>query len=113
MAASDPVSQSPLEEDISIHIFTVSATMLGVCVTLIGLLRVVIVISKVDFVADELLAANAILFLTSCLSSYFALRTRRKRRMHRLERFADSIFILAMCLMVVVGVIITFAVAAV
>jgi hypothetical protein len=102
--------ENHLEEDISIHIFTVSSAMVGVCLTVIGLIRVVITFGKADTVADDLLAADAFLFLLSCLLSYSALRTRSKRRMHRMERIADSIFILAMILMVVICGFITYAV---
>ena len=52
--------------------------MVGVCLTVIGLLRVVITIQKADTVADDLLAADSILFLVSCLLSYWALRTRTR-----------------------------------
>ncbi len=100
-----------LEEDISIHIFTVSSAMVGVCLTVIGLIRVVITFGKADTVADDLLAVDAFLFLVSCLISYSALRTRSKRRMHRRERIADGIFILAMILMVIICGFITYAVA--
>jgi amino acid transporter len=102
--------ENHLEEDISIHIFTVSSAMVGVCLTVIGLIRVVITFGKADTVADDLLAADAFLFLLSCLISYSALRTRSKRRMHRMERIADGIFILAMILMVVICGFITFAI---
>jgi hypothetical protein len=37
-----------LEEDICIHIFTVSSAMVGVCLTVIGLIRVVITLGKAD-----------------------------------------------------------------
>jgi amino acid transporter len=102
--------ENHLEEDISIHIFTVSSAMVGVCLTVIGLIRVVITFGKADTVADDLLAADAFLFLLSCLISYSALRTRSKRRMHRRERIADGIFILAMILMVVICGFITYAI---
>ena len=107
------MSQTPenhLEEDISIHIFTVSSAMVGVCLTVIGLIRVVITLGKADTLADDLLAADAFLFLVSCLLSYSALRTRSKRRMHRRERIADGVFILAMVLMAVICGFITYAV---
>jgi hypothetical protein len=103
--------ENHLEEDVSIHIFTVSSAMVGVCLTVIGLIRVVITFGKTDTVADDLLAADAFLFLVSCLLSYSALRTRSKRRIHRRERIADSIFILAMILMVIICGFITFAIA--
>src|ERR1700693_576378 len=98
-----------LEQDICIHIFTVSSAMVGVCLTVIGLIRVVITLGKIDTLADDLLAADAFLFLVSCLLSYWALRTRSIRRMHRVERFADAIFILAMILMTAVCGVITYA----
>ena len=103
--------ENHLEEDISIHIFTVSSAMVGVCLTVIGLIRVVITFGKADTVADDLLAADAFLFLVACLLSYSALRTRSQHRMHRRERIADSMFILAMILMVIICGFITFAIA--
>src|SRR5678815_394357 len=88
-----------LEQDISIHIFTVSSAMVGVCLTVIGLIRVVITLGKADTLADDFLATDALLFLTSCLLSYAALRARSYRRMHRIERAADVVFIVAMVMM--------------
>jgi hypothetical protein len=108
MANQDSISH--LEEDISIHIFTASAAMVGVCLTVIGLLRVVITVRQINTLADDILALDALLFLVSCTLSYCALRTRISRRMHRIERIADSIFILGLLLMVVVCGLITYAI---
>lgn len=91
-----------LEEDISIHVFTVASGMVGVCLTVIGLIRVVISLRQVSTIADDLLGLDALLFLSAALLSYAALRTRKVRRMHRIERLADKIFILAMILMTAV-----------
>ena len=101
---------SHLEQDICIHIFTVSSAMVGVCLTVIGLIRVVITLGSADTLADDLLAGDALLFLLSCLLSYWALRSRGLRRMHRLEKIADGIFIVAMIGMVVVCTLITYTV---
>jgi hypothetical protein len=87
-----------LEKDISIHIFTASAALVGVCLTVIGLIRVVVATINVDTIADNLLAVDALLFLASCLLSYWALRT-RSIRMYRVERVADAIFVAGMLLM--------------
>ena len=65
-----PNDRSNLEEDICIHIFTVSAAMVGVCLTVIGLLRVVISMRRSDTAADNIVSTDAILFLISRLSSY-------------------------------------------
>src|SRR2546425_12491678 len=88
--------ENHLEQDICIHIFTVSSAMVGVCLTVIGLVRVVITLGKADTLADDLLASDALLFLTSCLLSYGAMVARSFRRMHRIERAADGIFIVAL-----------------
>jgi hypothetical protein len=98
------------EEDICIHIFTVSSAMVGVCLTVIGLVRVVITLGQADTIADDLLAGDALLFLVSCFVSYAALRSRRVRRIHRLERVADGVFILAMIVMVMICAFITYAI---
>ena len=84
--------------------------MVGVCLTVIGLIRVVITLGKIDTVADDLLALDALLFLVACLLSYSALRTRTTRRMHRVERLADRIFIAAMILMTGICCFITYAI---
>jgi Kef-type K+ transport system membrane component KefB len=99
-----------LEQDICIHIFTVSSAMVGVCLTVIGLIRVVITLGRADTLADDLLAGDALLFLISCLLSYWALRSRSLRRMHRLEKIADGIFILAMIGMVIICALITYTI---
>ena len=101
-------SDTHLEQDISIHIFAVSSAMVGVCLTVIGLIRVVITLGRADTLADDFLAGDALLFLVSCLLSYWALRSRSVRRMHRLEKIADGIFILAMIGMVIVCGLITY-----
>ncbi|TAM58111.1 MAG: hypothetical protein EPN49_13505 [Rhodanobacter sp.] len=88
----------PLDNDICVHIFTASAAMVGVCLTVIGIIRVVIVLRKADLFVDDLLAGDAMLYLLSCLLSYWALRTRSIRRNHRLERVADAIFLIALTL---------------
>jgi len=103
-------SSTHLEQDICIHIFTVSSAMVGVCLTVIGLIRVVITLGRADTLADDLLAGDALLFLISCLLSYWALRSRSLRRMHRLEKIADGIFILAMIGMVIICALITYTI---
>ena len=99
-----------LEQDLCIHIFTVSSAMVGVCLTVIGLIRVVITLGNADTLADDFLAADALLFLVSCLLSYWALRSRSLRRMHRLEKIADGIFIIAMIGMVIICALITYSI---
>ena len=105
-----PQPKLALDEGICKQIFSVSAAMVGVCLTVIGLVRVIISVQQVDNFADDLLSVDALLFLCSCLCAYWALRMRNFRRMHRLERIADSVFICGLILMVAVCGVITFTI---
>lgn len=104
--------RNPLDDDICVHIFTASAGMVGVCLTVIGIIRVVISLRKADLLADDLLAVDAMLYLVACLLSYWALRTRSVSRNHRLERTADVTFLVALTLTTVSAGWITWAISA-
>jgi hypothetical protein len=99
-----------IEDDLCVHIFSVSAGMVGICLTVIGLVKIVIAVRQIDTLVDSLLAVDALLFLISCLLAYWALRTRNMRNMRRVERMADIIFIIALLLMVVICGTIAYAV---
>ena len=86
------------DEDIAVHIFTVSAAMVGVCLTVIGIIRIVKALHGIDTVSDGIVALDALAFLASCLTAYVALRTRTANRMLRVERVADYIFLAALSL---------------
>ena len=102
-------SKVPLEEDISVHIFTTSATMVGVCLTVIGLFKVILQLRSVGTWADDLLSIDAMLFLSACGLAYWALRTRSVMRRHLAEKIADVIFLLALTLMTAVCALITYS----
>jgi hypothetical protein len=55
-AMSDQLTKHVLEADICIHIFSVSAAMVGVCLTVIGLIRIIITLNPVSTLSDDLLA---------------------------------------------------------
>ena len=99
-----------LEADLCLHIFTASAALVGVCLTVIGLIRIVVSTTKVGTIADDLLAADATLFMLSCVLAYWALRVRSVRRMHRLERTADVLFLIGLLLMTIVCGVVTWAI---
>lgn len=99
-----------LEENICIHIFSASAAMVGVCLTVIGIIRLVIATKSVSTFADDLLALDALMFLAACLIAYSAMRSGKARRMYSVERIADYVFISALLVMVVASVVIAYAV---
>lgn len=94
---NDPPTQ---ERDIAIHIFTASAALVGVCLTVISIVGRITQGTLIHRLVDDLLAVDAMIFLGSCLLSYGALRVRGKRRVHHLETAADIVFIVGLCCLV-------------
>jgi hypothetical protein len=91
--------KQPLDENIAFHIFTVSAAMIGVCLTVIGLIQIVIHPRNEKTLADDFLFVDAILFFLSCFLSYWSLRKRNVKRQHKIEQVADFIFIMGIIFM--------------
>ena len=105
----DDETPAMLEEDVCVQIFGVStAVMVGAVLTVMGLLQVLIAVKQVSTLADDVLAFASVLFLISCLSAYLAMRTRGRRRSHRLERFADRTFVAGMVMTVLSGLFVTY-----
>lgn len=98
------------ETELCVHIFTVSATMVGVCLTVIGLFKVVTTLKAVDTLGDDLLVLDAFVFLGSCLLAYSGLRSRRKGRQPTIEKAADLVFLGGLILMVCICGLITYAI---
>jgi len=93
-----------LVRDLSVQLFTVSAGMAGVCFTVTGILQVVINAPNHDTLADDFRAVDSVRFLLCCILSDWSLRTRSLRRMHRVERMTNSIFITApLCMVITAG----------
>ncbi len=90
---------------ISNHILPVSATMVGVCMTVISVIQLVPK-NTLAPITDKLLAIDGLFFLISTLFSYWSLRHDSHREV--LEKYADWIFMLGMILMTLVGFIIPF-----
>lgn len=95
-------SKAFVEFDLTIHIFTVSATLVGVCLTVIGIMRH-LGGARASHYGQELLALDAFLFLTCCILSYVALKIHNHfKRKPLLTTIADYLFIIALSLMAVV-----------
>jgi hypothetical protein len=97
-----------MERTLDIHIMTVSATLVGVCLTVIGIYRISNKLDAVNRLGDEFLALDALGFLASCLLSYSALRAREKRKQKLLEKFADRFFLASLSFMVIIGLLIVY-----
>ncbi len=87
------------------HILPSSATMIGVCMTVISLAHL-IPKPSISRHVNEMLALDSLFFLSSALLSYFSLRHHEMAA--KFERMADVIFLLALSLMVIVGFVVSF-----
>jgi hypothetical protein len=80
-----------------------------VCLTVVGLLRVVDLRAVATF-ADDALTLNAVMFLVSCMTSYRSLRSRVPSRRRSLERVADATFMAAIVFMTGIAGLVTYEV---
>ncbi len=99
------------EGSLSIHIFEVSAALVGVCLTVIGIIGLISSLKKMETLADEITALDAVVFLAACIVSYLAIKTRDRRRRLALEKAADWFFIAGLCGMVVICLVLVFKLA--
>lgn len=96
-----PIWRCP-DEDISVYIFNASAQMVGLSMAVIGILDTDPHMGSQIRPRDFLLVAVVLLFLSSALSSYIAMRNRKFQRRHKLEIFSECSFALGLLLMVLI-----------
>ena len=82
--------------------------MIGMCLTLLGLIRVVEGVKSVSSMGDELLAINAIGFLASSILSYYAVKETDGARKRKKGRAGDILFSASLCLLAVICGILAF-----
>jgi hypothetical protein len=98
-----PADQGELiETELSVHIFTVSANLVGVCLAVIGIFRAIDKLTNFGTIADNLLALDAFTFLVSGFLAYLSLRAKIRVRRRRFERWADVALLVGLVLMVAV-----------
>jgi hypothetical protein len=102
---NDSEHQHSKEYRLADHILPSSATMIGVCMTVISLAHL-IPKQSISRHVNEMLAFDSLLFLGSAMLSYFSIR--HPGMAVRFERMADTIFLVAISLMVVVGFVVSF-----
>lgn len=78
--------------ELSRHILPSSAQLVGVCVTVISLIKALHV-GQAEIVLNVLLAINSILFTVSALLSYMSIRGYMTEKF---ESYADQIFMLGL-----------------
>ena len=94
--------------EVSRHILPTSATMLGVCVTVLSI-GTLAPLGTLHWLFEKLLALGGLAFLASAALSFVSIRSRALST--RLEALAEWIFIAGLALLGVVTLVIVFAVA--
>ena len=85
------------------HILPTSSTMVGVCLTAVGLVKIIEQRIGPSHV-DEYFSLNSLIFLVSSVTAYLSLRTSQPNHVKRYEAVADNTFIVGMIVMVVVTI---------
>jgi hypothetical protein len=91
--------------DLTHHILPNSATMVGVCIMVISIVKSQ-PSDTVNYVIDKALAIDSLLFMLSALLSFLSIRLEQSTL--RLERWAEMIFILALVSMTLIAVVFSF-----
>jgi hypothetical protein len=96
------------DNKLSSHILPTSSTMVGVCMTAVSLVKLGETTTALTRV-DELMAFDGLLFLVSAVLSYMAIRTTTRLAIG-LERIADAVFMLGLCLTVVASFLLAYSI---
>ena len=99
-------SEARVDISLSHHILPSSATMVGVCITAVSIVKL-IRLSGIGSLVNHLLAFNSLIFLTSAVLSYAAMRSARHLRY---ERWADIAFISGLAVLSACTIIIALAI---
>jgi hypothetical protein len=91
-------------------LLSVSAAMVGVCLTAIGLVSVIEALNKVQHVVDEILAIATITFSLVTLLSFLGIRTRIRRSWPRYMLVLDIVFCFGIVAMVMASMLLSFIV---
>jgi hypothetical protein len=89
-------------------LLTVSSGMVGVCLTAVGLVNVIEVLSKWEGWVDDLLAVGSLLFSLVTLLSFLGIRTRIRYKWPRYVLVLDVLFCLGIVAMVVASFLLTY-----
>lgn len=100
-------SVKSLGSGLSTHILPTSATMIGVCMTVLSIGHLSQA-GGIRLVVDKLLAFDALVFLISALLSFISMRS--QSRGARLESMAEMVFIAGLGLLAIGAMILAFAI---
>ena len=95
-----------MPENRSPHILNTSANLLGLCFIVLTSIKV----SKMEHatIIDETTALAIVLFMTSCIFSFLAMRRKNDTGNYGLEKLADVLFLSGLIVLFLTTMIVTF-----
>ena len=94
------------QNNLSGHILPTSGAMLGVCMTVISIVKLTQTNRGIAYWVDDLLALDALIFLASSIFSYLSIRSNSKKVYF--EDIADKFFMLALLCMGAAVILLTY-----
>jgi hypothetical protein len=108
--AADRVSPA-LKTEVSIAVLSVSAAMVGVCLTSIGILKLVVMERHaLARWCDDLLSFTSLVFLSACIASFRVIQSPTGSRTHRMAFIAETLFLIGLAMMVIACALLTWTV---
>lgn len=102
--------QEQRDHDLTMQVFAVSAAMVGVCLTAIGILRLVAAQTSVQTLGDDLLALDALLFVGCCTLAFWSFKTQRPALRQRLRWVVDILFLVGLFAMAGICAVIAYSI---
>lgn len=101
------------EHELTMHVFSVSAAMVGVCLTAIGILGLVAAQTQAQTQAqtlgDDLLAIDAIVFVVCSTLAFWSFKSSCPTTRRRLRLVVDTLFLVGISTMAFVCSVIAYA----
>lgn len=94
-------------QGLSTHILPTSATMVGVCMTVLSIGRIGSG-ANWHMLVDKFLAVDALIFLASALLSFGSMRSRRRDISY--EQWAETVFLCGLGLLALVAIVLAFTI---
>jgi hypothetical protein len=97
--------------EITAHVFANAPTMLALCLTMVGLIKIYTALQKVTTLADNVLAFCLAAFLFATVFSYLALRYHLTAKGAIFARIADVMFLSGLSACTVVAFVVVYSLA--
>lgn len=100
-----------IRTEITEQVFANSPTMLALCLTMLGLIKIYASLEKITTLIDNFLVLCLVAFLLATIFSYLALRSNSENRKPLLARAADAMFLSGLLATVVIAFFVVYSLA--